>query len=39
MNFDLGYASALAFTLLVLTIVATLGMLFALRRQVARVTS
>ena len=38
-NFDLGYASALAFTLLVLTVVATLGMLFALRRQVARVTS
>ena len=38
-NFDLGYASVLAFTLLILTIVATLGMLFALRTQLARVTS
>ena len=38
-NFDLGYASVLAFTLLILTIVATLGMLFALRAQLARVTS
>jgi multiple sugar transport system permease protein len=37
-NFDLGYAAALSFTLLILAIVSAMGLLFATRRFIARAT-
>ena len=37
-NFDLGYASAIAFTLLIVIILVAVGTLLALRRSVGRVT-
>jgi len=37
-NFDLGYAAALSFTLLILAIVSAMGLLFVTRRFIARAT-